>query len=309
MQKDEIINNKYFTNDFSKSIWSTTYKFKTDNNIEDTWRRVARYIASVEVSEKRREWEEKFYSVLQNFKLVPGGRILANAGTDYKNTSLINCFTSPRVTNEPQDSIDGIYDVLKMQASTLKSEGGWGLNFSFIRPRGTYINGIGVNSPGSVCFMDIFDASSAVITSGDFTDSGNKEGIKKKIRKGAMMGIIECWHPDIEEFIEAKRGTGKLKRFNLSIGIHDDFMQKLESVMKAKLEHNLSPEDIKKIDSWDLIFPDTTFEKYDEEWDGDIQLWKAKGYPIHVYKTVSVTALWDKIMTSTYNFAEPGVLF
>jgi ribonucleoside-diphosphate reductase alpha chain len=160
-----------FTNDFSKEVWETTYRYKGET-LEGTWRRVAVAISSVEKPELRKEWEEKFYDMLTDFKVLPGGRILANAGTEYKAT-LINCFVSPEPISQP-DSLIGILEVLKHQSLTLKSEGGWGHNFSALRPRGGYISTLGVESPGPVKFMELFDKSSEIITSGSGIEKKNK---------------------------------------------------------------------------------------------------------------------------------------
>jgi ribonucleoside-diphosphate reductase alpha chain len=203
-----------------------------------------------------------------------------------------NCFVSPRTVNDI-DSLDKILDDVKNQAFTLKSEGGWGQNFSWIRPRGSFIHGIGVESPGAVKYMEIYDKTSDIITAGAGKKSNNIKA-KKKIRKGAMMAVLDCWHPDVVEFITAKQHPGRLTKFNMSVNCTDDFMEKV-----------INCDD----DNWDLIFPDTTFEKYSAEWDGDINTWKQKNYPIKIHKTISVKYLWNLIMESTYNRAEPGVLF
>ena len=160
-----------------------------------------------------------------------GGRILSNVGTEYTGTSLLNCFVLGRSLNRSgnnSDSIEGIYNDLKEQALTLKSEGGWGTNFSHLRPRGTIINGIGAETPGAVAFMELFDKSSSLITQG----SGLKKKYSKtkgKIRKGAMMSILEIWHPDVMEFIHAKQTQNRLTKFNISVGITDEFMECVES--------------------------------------------------------------------------------
>ena len=306
------INNKYFTNDFSKEIWETNYKLKTEKTIEETWSRVAKAVASVEKTEKlQNEWEQKFYKALENFKLIPGGRILANAGGPNKATSLINCFTSPKPESDV-DSLESILWILNRQALTLKSEGGWGCNFSFIRPRGSYIKGIGVRSPGSVKYMEIFDKSSEIITEGPgsyelaFEDYHAEE--KTKIRKGAMMMILDIWHPDIEEFITAKRKPNHLTKANLSVNVSNSFMDKLLEIQKLQKE-GAPQEQIDALDIWELIFPDTEHEAYKAKWFGNIQNWVDAGYPVKCYRKVKVTELWDKIMKSTYDFADPGVLF
>ncbi len=186
-----------FQDPFSEEVWINTYKDYKDQSINDTFWRVAKAIASVEVTEELRiKWTKNFYDMMTNFKVVPGGRILANAGTEFKGTSLINCFVSPKV-NSDVDSMVGILQLLQDQALTLKSEGGWGNNFSILRPRSAFIRGIGVESPGSVKFMELFDKSSEIITSGSGKKSTNKKA-KGKIRKGAMMGVLDCFDKSVE---------------------------------------------------------------------------------------------------------------
>jgi len=297
-----------FTNLFSEEIWRTTYRDNSnteEKNIDDTLRRVATAAASVERNEKlRKEYSEKFFDLLCEFKSTPGGRILANAGTKYHGTTLMNCFTGPKPKYDP-DSLDGIFDVLRWQAQTLKSEGGWGTNFSFIRPRGSFISGVGVESPGSVKYMEIFDKSSDIITAGSGKKAEKKEA-KGKIRKGAMMGIENIWHPDIEEFITAKQTPHRLEKFNMSVNCTTEFMDKVLEVKKLQAAGKSIPVEL---DKWELIFPDTSHPKYKSEWDGDIKEWKRKGYPVKIWKTVSAVGLWEKIMQSTYNRNEPGVMF
>jgi len=297
-----------FKDPFSEEIWLSTYKYVDDNNLEDTFRRVAKAVASVEkTKEKQQEWEEKFFDMLKDFKVTVGGRIYTNAGTKWHGTTLLNCFVSPSPENSP-DSLEGIYEVLLDQAKTLKSEGGWGHNFSALRPRGSFIKKIGVESPGAVKFMELFDKSSEIITQGSGISNSKNLQKKAKIRKGAMMGVLDIWHPDIIEFITSKQIPGRLTKFNISVNCTDEFMKKLLKVIELK-EKGADEKIIEEEDKWDLIFPDTNFEKYDEEWDGDIEIWKEKGYPIVVDRTVSVSWLWETIMQSTYNRAEPGILF
>lgn len=282
-----------FIDDFSNEIWQQTYKDHHDHDIDSTFLRVAKAIASVESTEElRTKWTEKFFDMLTDFKCTSGGRIYANAGTQWGGTTLLNCFVSPEVKDNP-DSINGIIENLRNQALTLKSEGGWGFNFGILRPRGAFIKGIGVESPGSVKFMELFDKSSEIVTAG--SGKKNTKG-KGKIRKGAMMGVLPIWHPDIIEFITAKQQPGRLSKFNISVDCTDEFMNK---VMCDESED----------DSWNLIFPDTEFEHYESEWNGNINQWRQKGYPVIVYNTVSAKWLWNLIMESTYNRAEPGVLF
>lgn len=309
-----------FKNDFSREIWEQTYKYYEDKTIDDTLRRVARAISQVEKTEElRKEWEEKFYDMLKDFKITVGGRIYSNAGTEWKGTTLINCFVNPK-TSYSADSIEGIYEVLLDQALTLKSEGGWGHNFSAIRPRGSFIKGIGVESPGAVRFMELFDKSSEIITSGSGLKHTHPRA-KGKIRKGAMMGILDCWHPDVIEFVTAKQTPGRLTKFNISVNCTDEFMNKILKIEdlknnifteedQQKLKEGKTVEDlIAEYDIWHLEFPDTDHEKYDCEWDGDLREWKKKGYPTKIYRTVSAQWLWNLILESTYNRAEPGVVF
>lgn len=582
-----------FLDKFSESVWETTYKHHTDNSIDDTLQRVATSLASVEKTpELQKLWGERFNELLTDFKVVPGGRILANAGTNFKGTTLLNCFVGPKPKYD-QDSIEGIFSILTNQVLTLKSEGGWGMNFSFIRPRGSFIHGIGVETPGAVKYMEIFNTTSDVITAGSGKKPKKGYGGKTKIRKGAMMSVLDCvsgeteistlsgkipikdlvgknpllyctdgrgniyirkaekiwskgrkktvkilldddshlkctpehlimlndgsykeakdlkfgdsvavfhkrlyqnyyhigvtgkrkcipehvavaeykygkypeegyhvhhidfktinnqpenlevlsllehykkheettlamlkqsrekitnerrgktweefygkkkgsalrikwtqnlrknnkkpawnkgltgesykdhyqsgfsnqfvensnhkvvsvltntdeeevfdisvpdfhnfvangvfvhncWHPDLEEFITAKLQEGRLNKFNLSVNCSNEFMDKISFVeaCKTKLLEAGSQEEkealqkkIDELDTWDLIFPDTRHPKYKSEWDGNMALWKKKGYDFIVHKTLKITDLWELIMQSTYNRNDPGVLF
>jgi len=279
-----------FTNELSLEIYEHTYKYG-DETLETTQKRIADDIAS---NEKDKElWSQKFLSILENFKFVPGGRIISNSGTNIKGTTYINCFVSG-FQGENQDSMEGIMSELKRQAMILKSEGGYGFCCDVMRPRGGFIAGIANESPGSVRMLDMWNTQSDVITAGSGKKSSNKEA-KQKIRKGAQMVTMSCWNPSIEEFITAKQTPGRLDKFNMSVLITDDFM-------KAVIENK----------EWNLIFPDFDKDKetYDKLWDGDIKKWILNGYPIKTWKTYNnANDLWDIIMKSTYNRNEPGVLF
>ena len=296
-----------FEDPFSEEVWESTYKDHNDETVNDTMRRVARFVASAEDSpEKRVEWEEKFYDILSGFKCTAGGRIYANGGTEWNGTTLMNCFVSPR-SDFDIDSLPKIFDDVLNQAQTLKSEGGWGQNFSWLRPRGAFIHGIGVETPGAVKYMEIYDKVSDVITSGSGKKSANKKA-KGKIRKGAMMGVLDVWHPDIIEFITAKQQAGRLTKFNVSVNCTDQFMKRVIDVLELQ-KAGVHENNIADVDQWPLRFPDTTHERYAEEWDGDLKKWEEKGYPVVIHRTVSALWLWNLIMESTYNRAEPGVLF
>ena len=314
-----------FVDEFSREVWETTYKHQDDKTINDTLRRVAKAIASVEKpDEKRFEWESKFYELLSGFKMTAGGRILANAGTNWRGVTLINCFVGPKPKYD-QDSIEGIFSVLTSQVLTLKSEGGWGMNFSFIRPRGAFIHGIGVETPGAVKYMELFNTSSDVITAGSGKKKVKKEYEgKTKIRKGAMMGVLDVWHPDIEEFITAKLQEGRLNKFNLSVNCSNAFMDRVGEIAKikfaiAELKNKGVPNTDPQIqnclialeaqEKWDLVFPDTKHPAYKETWDGNLKAWLENGGQVKVYKTIKVSDLWNLIMESTYNRNDPGVLF
>lgn len=312
-----------FQDPFSEEIWRTTYKDYKDTSVNDTFRRVAKHVASAETTpEKRAEWEEKFYDMLTDFKGVAGGRITSNAGTDWKGTTLANCYVGG-LPGSDIDSIDGIYKVLVDQANTLKSEGGWGMDFSWIRPRGSFIKGIGVESPGSIRFMELFDKSSEIVTAGS-GKKANSAKAKGRIRKGAMMATLSVTHPDIIEFITAKQTAGRLNKFNMSVNCTDEFMAKVTAVDKLRKELATLGEasDVEaaqkqwtlqsaldEADHWELKFPSTTHEKYKAEWRGNLSDWISKGYDVEVYETTTVTKLWELIMESTYNRNEPGVLF
>lgn len=279
----------------SEEIWDHNYRLGNENSVTDLWIRLAKSCAEIEDDKIKHKVKDKFYNILENFNFVPGGRNMANLGTNRRSTTLMNCFVhSPKDINyRDPDSIEGIYEMLKAQAHTLKSEGGYGMNFSWIRPKGTYIDGIDSRTPGMIKFMELWDKSSEIITMGsDMKVDDDKKTEKKKIRKGAMMGVLSCWHPEIEDFIKAKQVPYRLTKFNMSVGIFSDFMSRVINDQ-----------------SWDLRFPDTTFEHYDDEWDGDIYGWEEKGYPIKIYKTLQARELWDLMMYSTYTRNEPGVLF
>ena len=305
-----------FQDAFSEEVWRSTYKDHNDNTIDDTMLRIATAAAGVEeTKELREEWTKKFFDLLSDFKATSGGRIYANAGTEWGGTTLMNCFVAPRRKNDI-DSLDNILESLKSQAFTLKSEGGWGENFSYIRPRGTFIHGVGVETPGAVKYMEMFDKSSEIITAGSGKKSTNKKA-KGKIRKGAMMGVLDIWHPDIIEFTTAKQTPGRLTKFNMSVNCTDEFMHKLTLVMELKKQlAKSSGQDKKDIqalidtaDVWELRFPDTTHKKYKKQWNGNLKQWTDAGNAVEVHNTISVSWLWNMMMESTYNRAEPGILF
>ncbi len=243
-----------FAAPIAEQIWDMKYRLKDgdgkviDTTVEDTWRRIARSLASVEKDPKH--WEGKFFNALEDFKYLPAGRITAGAGTD-RTVTLFNCFVMGTVP----DSMGGIFDMLKEAALTMQQGGGIGYDFSTIRPKGAPVAGVAADASGPLSFMDVWDAMCRTIMS-----AGS--------RRGAMMATMRCDHPDIENFITAKSDSARLRMFNLSVLVTDAFM-----------------EAVKADKSWDLQF------------DGV------------VYKTVQAVDLWNQIMQSTYDFAEPGVIF
>lgn len=281
----------YFKQSISEQIWYETYKWETDNSISDTWQRVARAVAKAEKDTLQDIWADKFLDLLQDFKFVPGGRVLSNAGTNLKNTTMINCYVSG-FEGKDQDSLPSIYKELTRQAKILASEGGYGINFSVLRPRGSFVHGIGVETGGTIDFMKLWDTSSSVLTAGSGQLKKGNKG-KNKIRKGAMMAMLHVWHPSVEEFITAKQQPGVLTKFNMTVLLTDAFMDAVK---------NHKP--------WNLEFPDITSSFYETEWDGNLEAWKDKGYTTNIWKTYDdANTLYDLIMTSTYNRNEPGVAF
>lgn len=282
--------------EISKEVWNQNYRAPKEKTLKDTWERQAKAAASVEKAEIREDIYKDFLWLLSDFRAIAGGRITANLGVEGREgTTLMNCFVhNPRdIGYRDPDSIEGIYDMLKAQALTLKSEGGYGMNFSWMRPAGMYVKGIGSRTPGVIQFMSLWNQSSGVITMGSDKVLGElRDDEKKKIRKGAQMGILEVWHPEIEDFIDAKLIEGRLNKFNISVGITPGFMDAVENDRE-----------------WILKFPDTECDDYEKYWGGSITDWEQRGLPVKVYKKLKARDLWDKIMKATYTRNDPGVLF
>lgn len=267
----------YFTAGISRHIWDSKYRFRDaetiyDETIEDTWRRIAHALASVE--REPSAWEARFYAALEGFKFLPGGRIQAGAGTG-RRVTLFNCF----VMGVIEDSMDGIFDGLKEGALTMQQGGGVGYDFSTLRPRGSAARSVGATASGPVSFMAIWDAMCATLLS-----VGS--------RRGAMMATLRCDHPDIEDFISAKHESGRLRHFNLSVLVSDAFMDA-----------------VRRDGDWALVFPAgprdlTRGELIEREWSGS-----DRPVPCRVYRRVRARLLWERLMRATYEYAEPGVLF
>jgi ribonucleoside-diphosphate reductase alpha chain len=199
----------------SRQIWDAKYRLKAadgtpvDLTIEATWRRVARALAAAETDPTR--WEQPFYEALQDFRFLPAGRILSGAGTD-RRVTLFNCF----VMGDIADDLGSIFDHLREAALTMQQGGGIGYDFSSLRPKGAAVKGVGADASGPLSFMDVWDAMCRTIMSAG-------------ARRGAMMATMRCDHPDIEDFIAAKRQVGRLRNFNLSVLATDPFMAAVEA--------------------------------------------------------------------------------
>lgn len=279
----------------SQDIWDKKYRLKTkqgeplDADIDGTYQRVARALADAEATEEKRAyWFERFAWALRR-GAIPAGRITSNAGAlEHKPaTSTINCTVSGTIT----DSMDGILEKVHEAGLTLKAGCGIGYEFSTLRPRGAFVAGAGAYTSGPMSFMDIFDKMCFTVSS-----AGG--------RRGAQMGTFDVSHPDVKDFIRAKREDGRLRQFNLSLLITDGFMQAVENDA-----------------DWPLVFPVNRKEE------ADIDLASAtdvvwRDWPTHsnyivrddglvackVYGHIRARHLWDMIMVSTYDYAEPGFI-
>ena len=204
-----------FPNALAEEIWRTRYRFQPpgeapEPSIEASWERVARALAAVEGTD-RSVWQRRFNAALSDFRFLPGGRILAGAGTR-RRVTLFNCF----VMGQVEDSMDGIFNALREGALTLQQGGGIGYDFSPLRPAGEATDASGGTASGPVSFMHVWDAMCATVQSAG-------------ARRGAMMATLRCDHPDIETFIAAKRQPGALTRFNLSVLVTDAFLHAIDA--------------------------------------------------------------------------------
>lgn len=237
--------------------------------------RIAAGIAGVEKSKDLQQlWEKKFKQAMTDFKFVPAGRILTGAGTNQALT-YYNCYVIP----SPHDSRGGIFKTLSQMAEIMSRGGGVGINLSSLRPRYDYVKGVNGRSSGSVSWGSLYSFVTGLIEQGGS-------------RRGALMLILNIWHPDVLEFITSKTEMGKITNANISIGITDDFM----AAVKTDQE-------------WNLIFPDKTDPDYDLIWDGNLNHWQHLGKKTIIYKTVRAKDLWDKIIQSAWTAAEPGLFF
>ncbi|BFT70659.1 adenosylcobalamin-dependent ribonucleoside-diphosphate reductase [Paenibacillus sp. P36] len=242
---------------------------------EEMWDRLAGAMASVETTpEKRREWTEKFRYILDDWKLVPGGRIAAGADASDELT-LFNCYVIP----SPHDSRGGIMSTLSEMTEIMSRGGGVGINLSSLRPRRSVVKGVNGSSSGAVSWGGLFSYTTGLIEQGGS-------------RRGALMLMINDWHPDLEDFITVKSTMGQITNANLSVCVSNGFMK----AVKEDLE-------------WELVFPDTTDPEYNEKWDGNLEAWKQLGKAVKPYRTVRAREVWHTIIESAWKSAEPGVVF
>ncbi len=244
---------------------------------DEIFERVATGVASTEKTEELRQtWKSHYLWMMKNGG-VGAGRIMSAAGTDIQST-LMNCFVIPvgdAISKYDENNRPGIYEALRESAETLRRGGGVGYNFSHIRPKGANVKSVHSHASGPCSYMDIFDKSCKTVESAG-------------VRRGAQMGVLRIDHPDVEEFIVAKREKGRWNNFNVSVDVSDEFMEAVESDSDWELVHEKEPHlDYKK--------ENTSYYRK------DIQKW--------VYKKVKARELWNTIMKSTYDFAEPGILF
>src|SRR5665213_2893335 len=280
----------------SFDIWDKKYRLTAkdgspiDNSMDDTYKRVARALADVEIEELREQWYESFLWALRH-GAIPAGRVTSNAGAlEHKPaTSTINCTVSGSI----RDSMDDILGKVHEAGLTLKAGCGIGYEFSTLRPRGAYVSGAGAYTSGPLSFMDIYDKMCFTVSS-----AGG--------RRGAQMGTFDIGHPDALEFIRAKRENGRLRQFNLSLLVTDEFMKAVKSEA-----------------DWTLAFPIGRQEFEAEQpdlTDAAKFVWRewpyTEGYVANeeglvacrIYKTLPARRVWDVILSSTYDFAEPGFI-
>ncbi len=244
---------------------------------EEMWKRVAKGLAKVEkTASLQTKWEKKFYNLMEDFKFLPGGRILLGAGSPYETVTFYNCFVLP----SPEDSRKGIIDNLLKMTEIMARGGGVGFNISSLRPRGAHVVKVNGTSSGPVNWSEIFS-----VMTHDIIQQGGT-------RRGALMLMMWDWHPDVFEFVSVKKNHTKMLGANLSVCISNEFMEK-----------------VKNDENWDLVFPDVKHPRYKSDWHGDLNDWKKKKLPIKVYKTVKARQLWDEICESAWESAEPGLYF
>ncbi|MEO7104935.1 MAG: adenosylcobalamin-dependent ribonucleoside-diphosphate reductase [Rhodoferax sp.] len=276
MKRDPISStqNSIVIQPISHDVLAEKYLKPGESGIEDLFARVARALASVEKEEIRAKYEAIF---LENLYAgaIGAGRIMSAAGTDIQAT-LINCFVQPVgdcIQGMDADGYPGIYEALREAAETMRRGGGVGYDFSRIRPRGAAVKGTASMASGPCSYINVFDQSCSTVESAG-------------ARRGAQMGVLRVDHPDVMEFITAKRTPGRWNNFNVSVGMTDTFMEALIADQSWELVHPAKP--------GNGLLEKGAFKRADGKW---------------VYQTLKARELWDTVMRSTYDFAEPGILF
>ncbi len=262
------------TQPISQDVLAEKYLKPGESGLEDLYRRVARALASVEKPEQRAEWEQKFLDNLHQ-GAIGAGRIMSAAGTEIQAT-LINCFVQPVgdcIQGVDDDGYPGIYEALREAAETMRRGGGVGYDFSRIRPKGAEVKGTHSMASGPCSYINVFDQSCSTVESAG-------------ARRGAQMGVLRIDHPDVLEFITAKRTPGRWNNFNVSVGVSDAFMEAVSNDQPWELVHKARP--------GQKLIAKGAYQRSDGLW---------------VYQTVAARELWDTIMKSAYDFAEPGILF
>ncbi|MEQ6884794.1 adenosylcobalamin-dependent ribonucleoside-diphosphate reductase [Salicola sp. Rm-C-2C1-2] len=294
--KTQDLTNNIPFQETSVDIWASKYQLKTkagepvDREIEDTYKRVAESLASVETAKKRKAVHEDFVWALRH-GAIPAGRITSNAGAEAHKpaTSTINCTVSGIV----YDSMDNILVKNHEAGLTLKAGCGIGYEFSTLRPKGAYVAGAGATTSGPLSFMDIFDRMCFTVSS-----AGG--------RRGAQMATFDVHHPDIIDFIEAKREDARLRQFNLSLLITEDFIEAVKNDSDWQLSFPVSSEEVEK-EGLDLNDPEQFVYRDFPVKDGYVTDGKGR-VACRIYRTLKARAIWDKIMSSTYDYAEPGFI-
>jgi ribonucleoside-diphosphate reductase alpha chain len=276
MKRDPIspLQGQFVTQPISQDVLVEKYLKPGENSVDDLFARVARALASVEAETERPKFEAIF---LENLYAgaIGAGRIMSAAGTDIQAT-LINCFVQPVgdcIQGMDGDGYPGIYEALREAAETMRRGGGVGYDFSRIRPRGAAVKGTASMASGPCSYINVFDQSCSTVESAG-------------ARRGAQMGVLRIDHPDVLEFITAKRTPGRWNNFNVSVGMTDSFMQALRNDQAWELIHPAKP--------GATLMSQGAYQRADGKW---------------VYQTLPARQLWDTVMKSTYDFAEPGILF
>ncbi len=282
----------------SEDIWDKKYRLKKkdgtllDKTVEDTYKRIAKALSEVEKPELRKGWYGSFLNALMS-GAIPAGRIVSNAGArEHKpETSLINCTVSGTIKDSMEDILSKVYEA----GLTLKAGCGIGYEFSTLRPKGAFVAGSGSFTSGPLSFMDIFDSTCFTVAS-----AGG--------RRGAQMATFDITHPDVSDFIRAKREDGRLRQFNMSLLITDDFIKAVEGNSMWALNFPIHKKEVDEIDEADLKNLDKVVWKNWTDKHNCVLRDSDGKVACKIYARIPARRLWDMIMASTYDFAEPGFI-